>query len=241
MEKRKSLTKKIRFEVFKRDSFKCQYCGKSSPDVILEVDHIVPVAEGGGNEMINLITACFDCNRGKGKRKIVKSNDIMKLEKMEFEKLKLQKEQMDLYVEWKKELLNVNLNEFEKLNELFSTTGKCWNELGKKSIIKLIKKHGFQECYESLEIVIDNGKEGNTLEQLTKIINSRKLEKEKPYLKDVYYIRAIVRNRMNCNEWQAKQIIEDAILAGYYVEDIKKVAAIARNWTHWKELMKGFE
>ena len=43
MAKRKNLSKSVRFEVFKRDSFKCQYCGKSAPDVVLEVDHIIPV------------------------------------------------------------------------------------------------------------------------------------------------------------------------------------------------------
>lgn len=37
---KKSLTKKIRFEVFKRDSFKCQYCGAAAPDVMLEVDQL---------------------------------------------------------------------------------------------------------------------------------------------------------------------------------------------------------
>ena len=50
--KRKNLPKKIRFEVFKRDSFTCQYCGRMAPDVILEVDHILPVAEGGTNNII---------------------------------------------------------------------------------------------------------------------------------------------------------------------------------------------
>lgn len=59
------LSKKTRFEVFKRDGFLCGYCGSHPPDAILEVDHVVPVAEGGGNEMDNLITACFACNRGK--------------------------------------------------------------------------------------------------------------------------------------------------------------------------------
>ena len=43
MSKRKSLSKKIRFEVFKRDKFTCQYCGKTAPNVVLEVDHIEPV------------------------------------------------------------------------------------------------------------------------------------------------------------------------------------------------------
>ena len=64
-EKRKSISKKVRFEVFKRDKFTCQYCGKSAPDVVLEVDHIKPVSKGGNNSMLNLVTACFECNRGK--------------------------------------------------------------------------------------------------------------------------------------------------------------------------------
>lgn len=62
---RKPLSKRVRFEVFKRDRFVCQYCGAHPPDALLEVDHIVPVVEGGGDEEANLVTACFDCNRGK--------------------------------------------------------------------------------------------------------------------------------------------------------------------------------
>jgi len=63
--KRKPLSKRARFEVFKRDGFKCQYCGNHPPAVVLEVDHIVPVALGGKDAIDNLLTACFDCNRGK--------------------------------------------------------------------------------------------------------------------------------------------------------------------------------
>lgn len=66
MAERKALSKKTRFNVFKRDEFRCCYCGNHPPHVILEVDHIVPVASYGGNDMDNLITSCFDCNRGKG-------------------------------------------------------------------------------------------------------------------------------------------------------------------------------
>lgn len=60
-----SISKKIRFEIFKRDGFKCAYCGKSPPAVVLEVDHIEPKAKGGKDDINNYITACFDCNRGK--------------------------------------------------------------------------------------------------------------------------------------------------------------------------------
>jgi HNH endonuclease len=65
MAKRKSLSKGLRFDIFKRDGFVCQYCGNRPPDVILEVDHITPVARGGTNDNMNLITSCEDCNRGK--------------------------------------------------------------------------------------------------------------------------------------------------------------------------------
>lgn len=64
---RTPLSKKIRFDIFKRDGFRCSYCGTSpSETVLLEVDHIHPVAEGGTNDIDNLITSCQDCNRGKG-------------------------------------------------------------------------------------------------------------------------------------------------------------------------------
>lgn len=63
---RKAISKGVRFEVFKRDRFTCQYCGAHPPSVILHVDHIQAVANGGTNAIDNLITACLPCNLGKG-------------------------------------------------------------------------------------------------------------------------------------------------------------------------------
>lgn len=60
-----SLSKRKRFDVFKRDLFCCQYCGGTPPTVTLEIDHIVPISKKGGDEIDNLVTSCFDCNRGK--------------------------------------------------------------------------------------------------------------------------------------------------------------------------------
>jgi CRISPR/Cas system Type II protein with McrA/HNH and RuvC-like nuclease domain len=68
---------KKRFEVFKRDKFTCQYCGKQAPLVELEVDHIVPISKGGGDEMFNLATSCFTCNRGK-RAQILNNDDVKK-------------------------------------------------------------------------------------------------------------------------------------------------------------------
>lgn len=68
MSDRKPMSKTLRFEVFKRDRFTCQYCGAHPPKAVLEVDHIEAVAAGGTNDEGNLVTACFDCNRGKAAR-----------------------------------------------------------------------------------------------------------------------------------------------------------------------------
>ena len=66
--KRQSISKKLRFDVFKRDGFECQYCGAHPPASILHCDHINPVANGGKNDIDNLITSCDACNLGKGAR-----------------------------------------------------------------------------------------------------------------------------------------------------------------------------
>lgn len=68
--KRTAISKRVRFEIFKRDGFECQYCGATPPGALLHVDHIKPVAEGGGNEMDNLVTACLPCNLGKGAKSL---------------------------------------------------------------------------------------------------------------------------------------------------------------------------
>ena len=63
---RKKLTAKLRYEILKRDGFRCQICGASQEDgVKLHVDHIKPVARGGLTAPENLRTLCQSCNLGK--------------------------------------------------------------------------------------------------------------------------------------------------------------------------------
>lgn len=50
--KRLTISKKDRFEILKRDKFTCQYCGNSSPKVLLEIDHLTPVSKGGNNDLL---------------------------------------------------------------------------------------------------------------------------------------------------------------------------------------------
>ena len=66
--RRGPVSRGLRFDVFRRDRFICRYCGGRPPDVVLELDHVVPVADGGRSEEENLVTSCWDCNRGKGRK-----------------------------------------------------------------------------------------------------------------------------------------------------------------------------
>lgn len=61
----------LRFEIMKRDGFRCTYCGAGRPQgAVLQVDHIKPKAAGGSDDPSNLTTACDDCNAGKAARKL---------------------------------------------------------------------------------------------------------------------------------------------------------------------------
>jgi HNH endonuclease/Homing endonuclease associated repeat len=63
--KRAALSIRKRFFVFKRDHFACVRCGASGVGERLEVHHRIPFAERGSDNLSNLETLCFDCNRGQ--------------------------------------------------------------------------------------------------------------------------------------------------------------------------------
>ena len=65
------MTSKLRQHIKERDHFTCRYCGASiakEPNLLLEIDHIVPVSKGGLTTEENLQTLCWRCNRKKGNK-----------------------------------------------------------------------------------------------------------------------------------------------------------------------------
>lgn len=63
--KRAPIGSRKRFRVLQRHGFRCRYCGRPAPDVVLHVDHIISVSAGGTDDEANLVAACKDCNFGK--------------------------------------------------------------------------------------------------------------------------------------------------------------------------------
>lgn len=60
-----SIPSTVRKYVFERDNYQCQSCGKQYGETNLTIDHIIPLVRGGSNDISNLQTLCFSCNRQK--------------------------------------------------------------------------------------------------------------------------------------------------------------------------------
>lgn len=62
-----AISKRLRFEILRRDGFRCYYCGTRGNETSdgLTIDHVVAVALGGTDDPENLVSACADCNAGK--------------------------------------------------------------------------------------------------------------------------------------------------------------------------------
>lgn len=65
---KRTVSDKLRYQILKRDHFKCCACGASpakDPSIELHIDHIVPWSKGGETTLENLQTLCSRCNLGK--------------------------------------------------------------------------------------------------------------------------------------------------------------------------------
>tara|TARA_Y100000593_G_C4287030_1_gene326063 strand:+ start:187 stop:1152 length:966 start_codon:yes stop_codon:yes gene_type:complete len=158
---RKAISKKLRFEVFKRDSFTCQYCGKESPNVVLNVDHIDPVKNGGDNNITNLITSCFGCNSGKGAR-LLSDGHVVKKQKKILDELQERRNQIEMISKWREDLLDNDNYEIDKICEYIY---KVWNtdvfdlheniHFTRNKLKKLVKDFSSKLVYDAIDRASD--------------------------------------------------------------------------------------
>jgi hypothetical protein len=236
MAKRKSITKKTRFEVFKRDAFTCQYCGRTAPEVVLEVDHINPVANGGDNELMNLITSCYDCNRGKGKRTLSDREELKK-QQQQLNEINKQREQLKMLLEWKNELMRFNDEQIDIIQNLFkSAFGITFTEHGRKVMSKEMKRYGFDEVYESANISINQYDDASkAFDYVARICETRKQQRENPILKDINKIIAVAKNRCPYfNVYSVKDYLRKHITPDD-VDEVMSIASTSRNYSMFKQ------
>jgi hypothetical protein len=149
-----AINKKIRFEVFKRDGFKCAYCGNCPPKVILEVDHIDPKSKGGKDDINNLVTSCFDCNRGK--KNIPLSKIPPKLSE-NLEVLQEQEEQIKAYRKFIKKIELRIKKDMDSVDSVYQQQYEKWmfsDQFRNGTLKQFISKLPVNEVVDALKIAI---------------------------------------------------------------------------------------
>lgn len=227
MAKREPLSKRVRFEVFKRDNFTCQYCGAKAPDVILEVDHIKPVKEDGTNEIMNLITSCFDCNRGKSSKKI-SDNSMIEKQRKQIEELNIKRQQLEMMLEWKEGVNNINEFEVDNIFQFINsyTDKYILADHCKLEIRQWIKKYSYESITNAIEIAFEkyfdntDGSLTFTFNKIGAILHVKSMPEHK---QKIAYIKGICKNMFNDYDIKQASIeLLDNYNRGYSLDSIEK-------------------
>lgn len=246
MGKRKGISKQKRFEIFKRDTFTCQYCGRKAPDVILEIDHIEPVSAGGNNGMLNLITSCFDCNRGKSDRSL-SNQEMLNKKRNQLEIANERVEQMKMMLKWQDELSAAKNMELDYIITYWKTAvidSSCETTKQMVSELKLLlKQFGLSLLLEGIDISVSQYCYKINKNQIlpsefhkafSKISGVCYNKKHNKYFRELKYLCGIVKRRCSYfNERSAENILRDVLNSGYTFEAVRDIVGKCNYWNEF--------
>lgn len=234
--KRKAISKRMRFEVLKRDAFTCQYCGKQPPDTILHMDHIKPVSKGGKNSLLNLVTSCVDCNLGKSDKELSDDSAIKK-QQSQLSAMAEKKSQIEMMIEWRESLLDADellTDSVEALiNKYLDDHDKHVSEHGKPLIRKAVKKHGYQNVVDAVERLYIS--ESDFCEDWAKAIKYSK----KHTGNSIHYIKGILKN--TCNYLNEKRFYAETNNVELSDENYKLMLTCAKESRSLDSFLSGIE
>lgn len=246
---RKAIPKSIRFDVLKRDLFKCQYCGAPAPEVMLHVDHIEAVARGGTNDLTNLITACEGCNLGKSDKPLGENATVEK-SRAQMEELQARREQLEMMMEWRKGLRDLDSVRIDDLASYWKSYTKGWelNSVGKTMLAKLASKYTTEEICTAMDAAartyLKIGPDGRpdmesvvlATDRIGGICRTNKKAETDPDIKELYYIRGILRKRIPgyFNEPMALDLLRAARSWDVSTDELREIAVRARNWSGFR-------
>lgn len=230
MSKREAISKSLRFEVFKRDKFTCKYCGAKAPGVVLHIDHIKPVKDGGTNDPLNLVTACQACNAGKGGKTL---SDMAKIEaaRHQAELMQEEAEQLDMMAQWQADLNKID----EKLGNIVAEVMMDAFEVEVhgphlRALSRLLKKHGIEKFNDCVDRAAawSGGRKCSVDSVVARVV--RLMGQGDPAAdpkSGAAYIAGILRNRFS-PPWANLEAYKLRILAalndGFAFQDMKRLA-----------------
>jgi len=250
---RKSMPKSVRFEVFKRDSFKCQYCGNGAPDVLLQIDHIKPLSKGGTDDITNLITACQPCNSGKSD-KLLDENTAVAKSRAQSEELQERREQREMMMAWVEGLREIRNETIDNMSRYWHdlAPGFTINETGRGKLKTWIRKFSVQEVCHAMDIASEQYLEYEKDATVTSeswelafgkipgICRVERASTNDPDIKELYYIRGILRKRLEgCYFDNARALEWLKAARGWDVplDDLRDIAKRSSSWTQFSDAL----
>ena len=240
--KRKKIPNALRFEVFKRDKFCCQYCGRKAPEIILQVDHLHAVSKGGGNEILNLITSCVECNSGKSNKQLTETA-ILDKTRVQLEELEERRQQLEMMVQWKKSLTDAGDRLTEAIGkQLEDASGYVMAEDDLAKIRRLIREFGYDDVSDAAVIAIDqyfrreNGKVIQSsldvaIGKLGGICKRRRQKRTNPEEDELYFAlniwKKVAGPQHNLTNASAMNAIRAAHARGVPLNKIKQICGTA--------------
>lgn len=220
-----------------------------APDVVLNVDHIHPVAKGGTNDITNLVTSCFECNSGKSDREL-SDDSVVKKQQRQLAELNERREQLEMMLEWRNSMNDIKEKQVDAFNDRLSyLTNHTLNAIGEKTISKLLVKFNLIELLDALDRSYEQYAEFDEEGKVKHSAVDKMFEKipgiayyiknpQPEYMKRLYYIRGIVRNRCNWfDEDKAILYLKQAHENGAEIEELQFIAQTAKNWSDWVSQM----
>jgi hypothetical protein len=247
---RERVRESVRFEVFKRDSFTCQYCGEKAPDAVLEVDHITPVSKGGTSDIINLVTSCRSCNSGKSDRTLTDATVVAKA-RAQAEQLEERRQQLKMIAEWHMSLVDMQSTAVQQIETLWMSAarrpdGCALTDVARAEVGKWIRRHGFERvCNAAVRAANklisssqqdDDEARGDAFWSIPKICSVMTAEDNNPGVGKLFYIRGILRRRCNyVNERGCIAMLKQARECGVDVAWMERVAKEVTSWTQFRD------
>jgi hypothetical protein len=196
-----------------------------------------PVSKGGDNDTLNLITSCFDCNSGKKATPLSRCDEIKKQQKQLIE-LNEKKIQLDMLMEWKRELIQFKLSEdktaIDYLNSRIKSMGRL-NGVGEARIKNAITKFSLNEVLEAIDISIEqyfiegnNESLNNMLSKICGICYNRR----HPEAGRVKYLLGIIIKEFAPKpdmEVELKNILKRLLDQGNSIEDLRDTILLSRS------------
>lgn len=169
----------------------------------------------------------------------------------QLEELSERREQLEMMMLWHEGLQDIKNQLIENISNYWESLAKGWsiNDNGLKKIKKLSREYSYEEITTAMDIAADQylkfNNEGDctseswniAFNKISGICRTRRLTKDKPEMKELFYIRGILKNKIRgyFDSPLALSLLKNAYDNGTSLEDLRRIALESKYWDDFEE------